>query len=101
MIEPQSRTLEYRWGVCAIDEPANIRVIKGYVTVLSRQTSSGAALSYRLIFSDPDGLPISNFSVENFVLFVNAAHLAMKELGLPAGDNPNPSAVLVKLATSA
>ncbi len=101
MAEPQSRTLEYRWGVCDASEPEGIRVIKGYVTFLERQTGSGATLAYRLIFSDPDGLPISNFSIEDFALFNSAVNLARKELGLPVDDSPEPIAALVKLAASA
>ncbi len=98
MVEPQSRTLEYRWGVCDASEPEGVRTIKGYVTFLERQTGSGATLAYTLLFSNQDGLPISNFSIEDFSLFASAANLARKELGLPVEDSPDPIAALVKLA---
>lgn len=101
MVEPQSRTLDYRWGVCDASEPAGVRTIKGYVTFLERQTSLGATIGYRVIFSDPDGMPISNFSIEDFALFASAVSLARKELGLTADDSPEPIASLVKLAASA
>lgn len=99
MVEPQSQTAEYRWGVCDASEPAGVRTVKGYVTILDRQTPSSAPIGYRVIFSDPNGLSISNFSIEDFELFTSAVLLARKELGLPVSDSPEPIAALVELAS--
>ncbi len=96
----QSVTIEYRWGVVAANEPVGIRTIKGYVTILERQISSGAPESYHILFFDINGLPIQSFLGEDFPLFADAAYMAWKELGLPdIGGSPGESlAALVPLA---
>ena len=100
----QSRTLEYRWGVVDASEPPDIRLVRGYVTILEHQTTAeGAFLTYKLLFFDPDGRPLTAFPSQDFLLFASAAALAMAELEggeyADVVDNgPPPLATLVTLA---
>lgn len=99
----QSQTLEYRWGVVDASEPEDIRLVRGYVTILERQSPTDAPLTYQLLFFHVDGRPMVAFSIEDFLLFTSAAALALDELGLPVDGGPlqlatPPAAVLVPLA---
>lgn len=95
----QSKTLEYRWGVVASNEPVGIRTIRGYVTILDRRNAVDGPIGYHILFFDPDGRPIQNFLADDFPLFVSAADAAWKELGLPAiGSFDSQIATLVPLA---
>ena len=101
----QSRTLEYRWGVVDASEPPDIRPVRGYVTVLEHQSPADSAfVTYKLLFSDDEGRPLTAFPSQDFGLFASAAVLAMAEVeGAEACDDalangPSPIAVLVPLA---
>ena len=101
----QSRTLEYRWGVVDSSEPPDIRPVRGYVTVLEhRSPADSESPTYKLLFSDAEGRPLTAFPSQEFGLFASAAVLAMAEVeGVEACDSelyngPFPIAVLVPLA---
>ncbi len=99
----QSITTEHRWGVVDASEPPDIRLVLGFVTVLEHQTPvDGAFLTYKILFFDAVGRPLTAFPSENFQLFASAAALAMAELEEDAADElengPEPIAVLVPLA---
>ena len=76
-------TKTYRWGVVAADEPAGVRSVRGFVTVLEFCLPSGAPTSYQLVFFGSDGRPLERFEVDDFRLFACAAGLVLVELGLP------------------
>lgn len=101
----QSVTTEYRWGVVDASEPPDIRPVRGYVTVLEhRSPADGPLVTYRLLFSDADGLPLTTFPSQDFALMASAAGLAMAELedeeaaSSMLANGPPPHAVLVPLA---
>lgn len=97
----QSITVEYKWGVVDASEPVDIRLVRGYVIILERQSPTGATLTYQLLFFHVDGRPMVAFPVEDFLLFASAAALALAELGLPLDGWPladSPAAALVPLA---
>lgn len=100
----QSVTTEYRWGVVDASEPPDIRLVLGYVTVLEHQTpADGTFITYKLLFFDVDGRPLTAFPFEDFMLFSSAAALAMAEVDEEAAaeleNGPDPIAALVPLAT--
>ncbi len=99
----QSITTEHRWGVVDASEPPDIRLVLGFVTVLEHQTPvDGAFITYKLMFFDVNGLPLTAFPSENFQVFASAAALAMAQLEEEAADElkdgPEPIAALVPLA---
>ncbi len=99
----QSITTEHRWGVVDAAEPPDLRLVVGFVTVLEHQMpADGAFLTYKIMFFDNNGLPLTAFPSENFQLFASAAALAMAELEEEAADElkdgPEPIAALVPLA---
>ena len=101
----QSRTLEYRWGVVDSSEPPDIRLVRGYVTILEHRSPADSALvTYKLLFFDADGNQLTAFPSQDFVLMASAAVLAMAEVeGEEACDaelynGPFPIAALVTLA---
>ena len=103
----QSRTSEYRWGVVDASEPPDIRLVRGYVTILEHRSPANSSLAtYKLLFFDPDGNQLTAFPSQDFGLFASAAVLAMVEVeGEEACDaelynGPFPLAVLVPLALS-
>ncbi len=106
----QSVTTEYRWGVVDASEPPDIRTVRGYVTVLEHhQSPPDGPVTYKLLFFDADGRPVTAFPFGDFLLFASAAVLAMamvddevavelEKLVKPEND-PGPAAALVPLAT--
>ena len=92
-------TKEYRWGIVAADEPAGVRSVRGFVTVLEFCTPSGAPLDYHLVFFGVDGRPLDRFEAEDFRLFACAGGLALDELGRPHKDSPEHAAELIVLAS--
>ena len=105
----QSVTTEYRWGVVDASEPPDIRTVRGYVTVLEHQSPPDGPVTYKLLFFDADGRPVTAFAFQDFLLFASAAVLAMAmvddELAVELGklvkpeNDPGPAAALVPLAT--
>ena len=77
-------TKTYRWGIVSTNEPAGVRSVRGFVTVLEFCLPSGAPTSYQVVFFDTDGRPLDRFEVDTFRLFACAAGLALEELGLHA-----------------
>lgn len=104
--KPRSTNVEYRWGIFANDEPPDVRVIHGYVTILVRYNSNDAPVSHHIMLSDADGRPMQGFLADDFPLFVSAAYAAWEELELPAisapggtpGDGIAPLAKIITLA---
>ena len=100
----QSRTLEYRWGVVDASEPPDIRPVRGYVTVLEhRSPADSESPTYKLLFSDAEGRPLTAFPSQDFLLLSSAAALVMAELeggeyADVVGNGPPPLADLVTLA---
>ncbi len=100
----QSVTTEYRWGIVDASEPPDIRLVRGYVTVLEHQSpADGPLVTYKLLFFDVDGRPQTAFPFEDFLLMSSAAALAMamvsEESAAELENSPGPVAVLVPLAT--
>lgn len=95
----QRVTKEWCWGVVDAREPAGIRTVRGFVSVLAFCAPEGAPLAYYLVFFDVDVKPLDRFGVEDFQLFACAAGLALDELGLPhSGGDLEHIAELVVLA---
>ena len=99
----QSVTTEYRWGVVDASEPPDIRLVRGYVTILEHQSPVDGPVTYKLLFFDADGRPLTAFPFEDFLLFASAAALAMAmvddEVAVGLENDPGPVATLVPLAT--
>lgn len=101
--EPEFVTTTYRWGVVDAAEPPDIRPVRGYVTVLEHQSpADGPLVTYKLLFFDADGHPVTAFSFSDFMLMSSAAALAMAAVDEePIADldnGPSSVAALVPLA---
>ncbi len=99
----QSITTEYRWGVVDASEPPDIRLVRGYITVLEHCVpADGSFVDYKLLFSDAEGRSLTAFSPQDFMLFASAAVQAMATLtkdDVDESDGPLPIAALVQLAS--
>lgn len=77
----QGSTKEWRWPVVDITEPPDIRVIRGYVTILERHTP-GEGSYHTIHFADVDRQPIGGFTPDEYWMFMDAVAAALRELGL-------------------
>ncbi len=100
----QSVTTEWRWGVVDASEPPDVRPVRGFVTVLEHRSPADSPLvTYKLLFFDVEGRPVTAFPFEDFLLMTCAGALAMAEVDDEAAAELEcdhvPTAVLVPLAT--
>lgn len=77
-----STTREYRWGIVCADEPPGVRMLRGFVTILVRQTEGDTSPSYRVLYQDAEGRPYQSLTIEDVDVFYDATQAALVEMGL-------------------
>lgn len=74
----QGVTHEWRYPVIDRREPVGVRTIKGYITLLRRE--SGGRPQFSMLLLDSEGVPIVTWERDDFWLFVGAARAAIEEV---------------------
>jgi len=74
----QGITHEWRYPVIDRREPAGVRTIKGYISLMRRE--SGGRPHFTMLLLDSEGAPVITWERDDFWLFVGAARAAIEEV---------------------